>query len=171
MGALVSCSERQSQGPRASLAAEQTTGLSSWAAATPAWPAVPHRWAPQIVRMAGDRRAPRVGEDGSPSSYGELSRCPSLTGCGGRSRRGRGAQQLKGTCSGQQDARPRRFHDTHSTGSQDGPRTLPALPFDSELRPAHHLQCSPCCRILHSCLIWKRPSSPGTWRVFKHLLT
>lgn len=62
MGALESRSEHQSQGPRASLAAEQAMGLSSWAAATPAWPGVPHRWAPQIVRMAGDRRAPRVSE-------------------------------------------------------------------------------------------------------------
>ena len=123
MGALVSCSERQSQGPRASLAAEQTTGLSSWAAATPAWPTVPHRWAPQIVRMAGDRRAPRVGEDGSPSSYGELSRCPSLTGCGGRSRRGRGAQQLKGTRSGQQDA----LHAALTTHTLRAVRTVQGL--------------------------------------------
>lgn len=62
MGALASRSEHQSRGPWASLAAEQTTGLSSWAAAMPAWPGVPHRWAPQIVSMAGDRRAPRASE-------------------------------------------------------------------------------------------------------------
>ena len=150
MGALESRSEHQSQGPRASLAAEQTTGLSSWAAATPAWPGVPHRWAPQIVRMAGDRRAPRVSERWLAQHLRRTRQGPSL------------ASRMPTHAA---------IMTAHPLLCQDCPRTLPPPPSDSELRPARHLQCSPRCGILHSCLIGKRPSSSDMWRVFKHLLT
>jgi len=172
MGALESRSEHQSQGPRASLAAEQTTGLSSWAAATPAWPGVPHRWAPQIVRMAGDRRAPRVSERWLAQHLRRTRQAPVLSWV---LEAGAGEAQVLSSSKGPSLASRMPTHaaimTAHPLLCQDCPRTLPPPPSDSELRPARHLQCSPRCGILHSCLIGKRPSSSDMWRVFKHLLT
>lgn len=64
-GAVESCGREP--GARASLI-EQATRLSSWAAATPTWPAIAHRWLLHGVEMAADRQGPRA-TGGGPHSH------------------------------------------------------------------------------------------------------
>lgn len=118
---------------------EQTTRLSSWAAATPTWPAIAHRWLLHRAEMPADGQGPRASGGRSPQPPERALR-PSLGGPGApacplqpfglRSRHGtvlRPQVTVRGTSHGRPGKAPRSVRGRRApTGSRSHRSAPPA---------------------------------------------